>query len=202
VPAGDAGEERVRAAQLRPYAALPALILCCLLTLLSGCTFYNSLFHRSHDHGCRDKPFEGNTEDRPGLKVPEGMTPPDPRNQVKIPQLSEPERIRAKTEPCMAQPPSYASGASIALPTRSGAPMGAPAPAPVPVLPVNPTDPLSPPASDALPIPATPTPAPVPTPEPAAQPVSPAPSSPPPPATPQPPATPAPPEASGPDSPK
>jgi hypothetical protein len=157
----------VRSAKLRPYAALPALCLCCVLPLLSGCSVYNSWFHRSRDHGCREKPFEGNNESLPGLQVPEGMTPPDPRNQIKIPKLTEPERRRAKTEPCLAQPPSYASGSSIALPTRSGTPMGAPAPAPVPVAPTVPV-----PTPDTLPTPGAPSSVP---------PVPPAPSAPEPP---------------------
>lgn len=145
----------MRVAKLRPYAALPALCLCCVPPLLSGCSIYNSVFHRSHDHGCSEKPFQGNTENLPGLQVPEGMTPPDPRNQIKIPTLNEPERVRAKAEPCLAQPPSYSSGSSIALPTRTGTPMGTPAPAPVPVLP---TPAL--PEPDTVPTPAVPSPVP------------------------------------------
>ena len=163
----------------RIAAALPALALTCA-PLLSGCSFWNSVFHRSHDHGCFEKPFRGNIENLQGLQVPEGMTPPDPRNQIRIPKLTEPERVRAKTEPCLSQPPSYASGSSIALPTRTGVPMGAPAPVPVPI---SPTEPVVP-----FPVPES-TPAPEST-----GPLAPAPASPPAPATPEPPATPAPPE--------
>lgn len=162
-------------ARLRLHAAVPALCLCCCSALLlSGCSLWNQLFHRSHDNRCTEKPFQGNTENLAGLRVPDGMTPPDQRNQVKIPQLNEPEQVRVKTEPCLSQPPSYGSGSTIALPTRTGTPMGAPAPAPVPV---SPTEPQAP----------TPETSPLP-------PLRPAPSSPEPPATPQPPATPAPPE--------
>jgi hypothetical protein len=144
----------------RARAAVCALCLsCCALPLLSGCSVYNSLFHRSHDHGCSEKPFSGNTESVPGLVVPEGLSPPDTRNGIKIPTLNEPERVRAKNEPCLAQPPSYATGTSIAVPVRSGAPMGAPAPAPIPA-PVSPVPgPLSPepPAPGPLtPVPAAP----------------------------------------------
>jgi hypothetical protein len=123
----------VRRSVRRVRAALPALIvMCCLLPLQSGCSVYNTMFHRSHDHGCSEKPFRGNTESVSGLVVPEGLSPPDTRNEIKIPTLSEPERMRAKNEPCLAQPPSYGTGTSISVPVRSGAPMGAPAPAPVP----------------------------------------------------------------------
>ncbi len=153
----------------------------CALTLLAGCSVYNGIFHRSRDHGCSEKPFAGNTTNLPGLTVPEGMTPPDARNQVKIPALNEPERKRAKTEPCLSHPPSYASGSSIAVPVRSGTPMGAPAPAPVPISPVQP-GPLEPeppvlpappiePAPPAAPAPTTPAPT---TPAPPTVPASPA----------------------------
>jgi hypothetical protein len=137
----------------------PLCLFCCALPLLTACSLYNSLFHRSHDHGCSEKPFQGNTDQRPGLVVPSGLTPPEPRNQVKIPALNEPDHPRSRTEPCLAQPPSYKTGQSISLPTRSGLPVGAPAPAPVPVSPVSPTEPLPAP----VPVP-TPTPAPVPVP--------------------------------------
>jgi hypothetical protein len=154
--------------------ALSALCLAACLAL-SGCSVWNAVFHKSRDHGCSQKPFQGNTVNLPGLQVPEGMTPPDPRNQVRIPSLSEPERMRARTEPCLSQPPSYASGSSIALPTRTGLPMGAPAPAPVPVSPTAPVVPL--PEPETVPGPIAP-------------------------ATPEPPATPAPPEPPVPDGPR
>ena len=72
---------------LRGYL-LPLCLCCCALPLLSACSFYNRLFHRSHDHGCTEKPFQGNSVELPGLTVPEGMTPPDKRNQVKIPTMT------------------------------------------------------------------------------------------------------------------
>jgi hypothetical protein len=149
---------------LRGYL-LPLCLCCCVLPLLSACSFYNRLFHRSHDHGCSEKPFQGNSVELPGLTVPEGMTPPDKRNQVKIPTLTETGRVRGKTEPCLSQPPSYKTGQSIALPTRSGLPVGAPAPEPVPVSPVTPGDPLPPPSPMPAPLPA-PSPLPPPTPAP------------------------------------
>ena len=158
----------MRANSPRPYAALPALCLCCcaLPLLLSGCSMYNRLFHRSHDIGCSEKPFQGNTENLPGLAVPEGMTPPDSRNQVRIPSLNEPERVRAKTEPCLAQPPSYKSGTFIAIPVHTGTPMGAPAPAPVPIEPTTPTlPPLVPSVPPAPTVPSAPAPAPQATPD-------------------------------------
>jgi hypothetical protein len=105
------------------------------LPFLSGCTLYNSMFHHSHDNGCSDKPFQGNSESLPGIVVPEGLSAPDTRTVVKVPALNEPERVRAKSEPCLAQPPNYGSGTFISTPVRSHAPMGESAPAPVPVPP-------------------------------------------------------------------
>jgi hypothetical protein len=172
----------VTARASRSRGSFRVLYLCaCALPLLDGCTLYNRVFHRSHDNGCREKPFQGDTTNLPGLSVPEGLTPPDARNQVKIPSLNASERVRAKSEPCLAQPPSYGSGGSIALPVRSGTPMGAPAPAPVPVSPVEPTTPVDSgqPAVPLPPIGTTPpdTQAPprVPEPPPAAPPQSPSP---------------------------
>lgn len=143
------GSRRVRVAAL--------LLLCCSVPwLLSGCAVWNKVFHRSHDNRCTEKPFAGNSSNLPGLRVPEGMTAPEQRNQIKIPTLNEPERPRAKTEPCLSQPPSYSSGSAITLPTRTGVPMGAPAPKPVPVSPVAPSSPEASPTAPVLPAPPEP----------------------------------------------
>jgi len=126
------------------------------------------MFHRSHDHGCSEKAFQGDTSNLPGLTVPVGLTPPDTRNQVKIPTLNEPERMRAKNEPCLAQPPSYATGSPIAIPVRSGAPIGVAPAAPVPISPVEPAPPVEP----AVPAPSVPAPsAPAPSPQPPVAPI-------------------------------
>jgi hypothetical protein len=110
------------------------------LPFLSGCALYNSMFHHSHDNGCSEKPFQGNSENRPGITVPEGLSQPDSRNVVKVPVLNEPERVRAKSEPCLAQPPNYGTGTFISTPVRSHAPMGESAPAPIPVPPATKPD--------------------------------------------------------------
>ena len=68
---------------------LGALLVCAVtLPLLSGCTVYQRLFHRGGNKnfvGCTERPFAGNADSRPTLKVPEGMSAPDTRNAVKIP---------------------------------------------------------------------------------------------------------------------
>ena len=118
-----------------------ALILCCaMLPLLSGCAI--PFFHRHNkDAGCREKPFVQNTENRPPLKIPEGMDAPDTRSAIRVPELDTPERVRAKNEPCLSRPPNYFGAAS----GRTSAPGALPAPTPAP---------------RPVPAPATPAPAP------------------------------------------
>ena len=87
-------------------AKLGAALLCCtILSLLSGC----SAFHRNKTVGCTEKPFSLSTETRPPLKVPEGLSAPDTRNAIKVPDLGNSERVRAASEPCLSHPPSYFS---------------------------------------------------------------------------------------------
>jgi hypothetical protein len=99
----------VTPSQSYPRARIGALLLCCaVLPALSGCSIWNRVFHRYTGVGCNDKPFKLNTDNRPVLKVPEGMSAPDTRNAIRIPDLSDhPERARTKTEPCLAEPPNY-----------------------------------------------------------------------------------------------
>lgn len=117
---------------LSARAALLALCCAGCALMLPGCSVWDRLVHRSHDVGCSEKPFQGNIDTLPPLVVPAGLTPPDTRNETRIPTLNEPERVRAKSEPCLAQPPSYATGTYVATPTRSGTPIGTPAPEPAP----------------------------------------------------------------------
>lgn len=134
-------------------ARIGALLLCCvMLPALSGCSVWDRVFHRHHRAGCTEKPFALNTESRPALKVPEGMSAPDTRNAVRVGDLSDhPERVRAKTEPCLAEPPPY-----FATPPKT-APTAVPGSAPVTELKL----PTATPATPATPAPApTATPAP------------------------------------------
>jgi uncharacterized lipoprotein len=41
------------------------------------------------------------------LKVPPGLDAPDTRSALKIPDLNEPARPRAQSEPCLDEPPRY-----------------------------------------------------------------------------------------------
>jgi hypothetical protein len=173
----------VTAALYRPRAAFGALLVCAvMLPLLSGCTLYQRVFHRGGNKnfvGCTERPFAGNADSRPGLKVPEGMSAPDTRNAVKIPALStpDPHTGKAKTEPCLAQPPNFFAQplpleqpkskksrepanppAPAAAPAPAPATTPAPAPAPATTSSPAPAVPAAPPAPAAPTTPTTPAP--------------------------------------------
>jgi hypothetical protein len=94
--------------KLRSRARIGALLLCCaILPVLSGCSLWDRVFHRSRNAGCTEKPFALNTDSRPPLKIPDGMSAPDTRTAIKVPDLTAAERVRAKTEPCLSRPPNY-----------------------------------------------------------------------------------------------
>jgi len=131
----------------RSRAALGALMMCCaILPLLSSCSLYNWVFHRGggKDAGCTERPFALNHEQMPPLKVPDGMSAPDTRNAIKVPDLAATEHLRGKGEPCLSRPPNYFQTPPKAQPAAiSGAPLTelappptAPAPAPAPPAPV------------------------------------------------------------------
>ena len=160
------------AALHRPRAVLGALLVCAVtLALLSGCTLYQRVFHRGGKNfvACTQRPFAGNTESRPTLKVPEGLTAPDTRNAVKIPALGTPDPHTGKTEPCLAQPPNFFSkplpleqstkgkksrapaNPTAPAPAPVTAPAGAPAPAPTPPAAPTAPEPAAPSAPSAAP---------------------------------------------------
>lgn len=72
---------------------------------LAGC----SLLHRhgTHSVGCREPVIGRGAKNLPPLQVPPGLDAPDTRNAIKIPPLTEPERPRAPTDPCLSVPPRY-----------------------------------------------------------------------------------------------
>jgi hypothetical protein len=112
-------------------AGIGALIVCASIgPLLSGCSLWNHMFHRHNkDAGCAEKPFSLNTDSRPLLKVPDGLSAPDTGNAIKVPDLTVPERARAKSEPCLSRPPNYFSG-GVARPSGASAPQTLPVPTP------------------------------------------------------------------------
>jgi hypothetical protein len=148
-----------------------ALLICAAwLPLLAGCTLYDRMFHRTPKNAasCHEKPFAGNAESRPALKVPEGLSAPDTRNAVKIPELATAARERPKTEPCLALPPPFYAkvppGAAkpvtpappATTPVTAPATLPAPAPAPTPAPSPAPATPQATPAPGAPTVPAAP----------------------------------------------
>lgn len=141
-----------------------ALLVCAAVNLLSGCVF----FQRRHRHsiGCTEHPFAGNSESRGPLKMPEGLTPPDTRNGVKIPELKVAEHVRPKSQPCLDIPPSYATSeakpphAKTRTPDKESTPAANPlAPNPLAPGPLVPS-PLAPPVVSPPVPPPSPQPAP------------------------------------------
>jgi hypothetical protein len=102
-------------------ARVGALLACALLLpLLTGCALYNRVFHPHRDPAaCRERPFIGNTDSRPPLQVPAGMSAPDTRNAIKIPQLPPAPEDLSKKEPCLAQPPPFYSKPPAAKPAAA-----------------------------------------------------------------------------------
>ncbi len=85
-----------------PTPARNALVLVSALWL-GSCSW----FHHGARHGCRERDVAAGAVDHPALKVPPGVDAPDTRNAIKVPPLAEPERPRAKTDPCLSAPPSF-----------------------------------------------------------------------------------------------
>jgi len=129
-------------------AARGALLICAVtLPLVSGCALYNRVFHRGakESASCHERPFRGNTDTHPPLKVPEGLSAPDTRNAVKVPELNGSGHERSSNEPCLALPPKF-SVKPPAPAVKSAAPASsAPAPAP----PAAPSPAAPPPAAPA-----------------------------------------------------
>jgi uncharacterized lipoprotein len=68
-----------------------------LVSALAGCRSYQ----------CSEPSANDTADVIPPLEVPPGLEPPDTRNALKIPELSEPERPRTKADGCLEEPPSY-----------------------------------------------------------------------------------------------
>ncbi|MGA2364290.1 MAG: hypothetical protein ABSG12_02165 [Steroidobacteraceae bacterium] len=83
--------------------------------MLTGCALFH---HRSLALACSERPFQGSSDPGVPLVVPEGMSPPETRNNIKIPALNEAEAPRPRGEPCLAMPPSFAGGEAEGVRTR------------------------------------------------------------------------------------
>ena len=117
----------------RARAILGALLVCLsAVMLLSGC----SMFHRGRGQpGCHERPFTGNAQNSPPLKVPPGLTAPNRTAEIAIPQLDTPRQARASNAACLDQPPKYVSEPlqpPVREPVQPPAPASAAAGAPQP----------------------------------------------------------------------
>jgi len=146
-------------------AGLGAWLICAaLIPMLSGCSLYQRMFHRGGkaDVACTEKPFtgNGNIDSRPPLRVPPGLSAPDTRNAIKIPDLGPAAKTIPKTEPCLARPPNFfarplqpAGGKPAAGKAPTAPPAAAPVPAtaPTPASAPAPTPPAPPPPEPVYP---------------------------------------------------
>jgi hypothetical protein len=107
---------------INQYSQLRLALLISVTCALSGC----QLFRHHRSQGCREPQVTSNIDSLPPLRVPAGLDPPDTRNGVRIPQLNEPERSRAKTEPCLSEPPSYGTAPQIQQPVPKVSPSALP----------------------------------------------------------------------------
>lgn len=94
-----------------------ALIVASTLALfaLTGCG--NRLQTCKQDN----KDYVG-AQELPPLKAPEGLEAPNTRNALKVPPLNTPERVRAKTEPCLDMPPPYSATKTAPVPVPATPP--------------------------------------------------------------------------------
>jgi hypothetical protein len=79
---------------------VPALIS----VALSSCSWIGR-----HGDKCRETAVPAGLQNHPPLKAGAGLDVPDTRNAVKVPELTEPEKPRTKSDPCLSMPPSYGS---------------------------------------------------------------------------------------------
>jgi uncharacterized lipoprotein len=84
---------------------LPRIFAVLGLVALGGC----GLFHRHGNHNtCNDPQPYANARSIAPLKTPVGLTAPDTRSALKIPDLNEPPPpARTRADPCLDTPPAF-----------------------------------------------------------------------------------------------
>jgi hypothetical protein len=95
-----------------------AVLAAVCATLLCSCATLHRWTHRTPAPGCHEPAFNGNSDTRAPLKVPEGLSAPDTTGAVKIPALNEPEARRGKNDPCLDMPPNYGTEPTGAAPSH------------------------------------------------------------------------------------
>ena len=92
---------------IRPRHLL-TIALCAGFAVLPGC---KRLFASS----CNKPQAYAQAQSLPPLRIPVGLEGPDTRAALKIPELNEPEAPRGAQDPCLQEPPAFATASS---PTR------------------------------------------------------------------------------------
>jgi hypothetical protein len=84
---------------------LPRILVALALVALAGCHF----FHRhATANRCNDPQPYANAQSIAPLKTPVGLSAPDTRAALKIPDLNEPPPPpRTRADPCLDSPPSF-----------------------------------------------------------------------------------------------
>jgi len=82
--------------------------LACVLAAVSAMTGCARMGLKS-SATCREPAIPAQLGNNPPLTVSAGLDPPDTRNAVKVPALSEPEKPRGSDAPCLSRPPAYGS---------------------------------------------------------------------------------------------
>jgi hypothetical protein len=80
-----------------------------LVLALAGVALSSCSWMGRHGDKCREAAVPAGLENRPPLHAGAGLDAPDTRNAVKVPELTEPEKPRTKSDPCLSMPPSYGS---------------------------------------------------------------------------------------------
>ena len=84
---------------------LPRSIAVFGLLALSGCFFFH---HHGNNNTCNDPQPYANARSIAPLKTPVGLTAPDTRSALRIPNLNEPSPPpRTRADPCLDTPPPF-----------------------------------------------------------------------------------------------
>ena len=81
--------------------------LCASFAVLPGC---KRLFASS----CSKPQAYAQAQSLPPLRIPVGLDGPDTRTALKIPDLNEPEAPRKPKDPCLEEPPAFATASTPA----------------------------------------------------------------------------------------
>jgi hypothetical protein len=96
---------------------VPSLALAAAASLaLTGCAGFRG-------ESCREPQAYQSADSVPSLRIPDGLSAPQNRGALKIPEVGETARPRGPGEPCLDEPPSFFPG----RPKPGAGPAAAPA---------------------------------------------------------------------------